>query len=242
MNSIQKNIEQIHSRIRSACEQAHRNPDEVRLLLATKTVEPERILQAFEGGCTLIGENKIQELKDKHAALASVPHTTHFIGHLQSNKIKEAIRYADCIQSVDNEALAQKIEQRLAAENRHISVLIQVNTSSEDSKFGCRPDEAVRLVKAVALLEHIKIDGLMTIGLFSDNTGKVRGCFRCLKQLQTEINGLGIDRVSMDVLSMGMSGDLEIAIEEGSTLVRVGSAVFGERIYPDSHYWNEQNK
>ncbi len=242
MNSIEKNIAEIRTRIDNACIKVHRNPKEVQLLLATKTVEPDRILEAFNSGCTLIGENKIQELKDKHAPLASVPHVTHFIGHLQSNKIKEAIQYADCIQSIDNSALARKLEDRLARENKYISILIQVNTSGEDSKFGCHPDKAVELVKTIAPFEHLKIEGLMTIGLFSDDTEKVRRCFRCLKQLQKDIVDTGIDGVSMDVMSMGMSGDLEIAIEEGSTLVRVGSAVFGKRIYPDSHYWNEQKK
>ncbi len=240
MSSIKQNIEDIQTRIQAACKKAERSPDEVQLLLATKTVEPARILEAFDAGCTLIGENKIQELKDKYEALAAVPHVTHFIGHLQSNKIKEAVRYADCIQSVDNSGLAQKLEERLAHENKHISILIQVNTSAEESKFGCRPEQAVELVKTIAPFEHITIKGLMTIGLFSDDTAKVRSCFRCLKQLQKEIIACGIDGVSTDVLSMGMSGDLEIAIEEGSTLVRVGSAVFGERIYADSHYWNEK--
>lgn len=240
MEGIKENIRHITGRIEAACKKAGRNPQEVQLLLATKTVEPERILQAFACGCTLIGENKVQELRDKHEALAAVPHTAHFIGHLQSNKIKEVIQYADCIQSIDSLELAEKVEHRLAHEDRTMDILIQVNTSSEESKFGCAPEEAEQLVKAVSLFPHIKIKGLMTIGLFSAEEAKVRECFRCLKNLQQRITAAAIPNVSAGILSMGMSGDLEIAIEEGATLLRVGTAVFGERHYPDSHYWNEK--
>ena len=227
-------------RIQTACKKAGRDPKEVQLLLATKTVEPERILQAFSCGCTLIGENKIQELRDKYEALSVVPHTAHFIGHLQSNKIKEVVQYAQCIQSIDNLDTAQKLEQRLAQEGRNLDVLVQVNTSAEKSKFGCVPEDADLLVKAIAALPHITIRGFMTIGLFSGEEEKVRACFRRLKQVQKRVAAMGLPNVSTDILSMGMSGDLEIAIEEGSTMLRVGTAVFGERHYPDSYYWNDK--
>ena len=237
---IQENIRHIMKRIQTACKKAGRDPKEVQLLLATKTVEPERILQAFSCGCTLIGENKIQELRDKYEALSVVPHTTHFIGHLQSNKIKEVVQYAQCIQSIDNLDTAQKLEQRLAQEGRNLDVLVQVNTSAEKSKFGCVPEDADLLVKAIAALPHITIRGFMTIGLFSGEEEKVRACFRRLKQVQKRVAAMGLPNVSTDILSMGMSGDLEIAIEEGSTMLRVGTAVFGERHYPDSYYWNDK--
>lgn len=227
-------------RINAACKKAGRNPKEVQLLLATKTVEPERILQAFSCGCTLIGENKVQELRDKYEALSAVPHTTHFIGHLQSNKIKEVIQYAQCIQSIDNLDTAQKLEQRLVQEDRSIDILVQVNTSAEESKFGCTPEDAGCLVKTIATLPHINIRGFMTIGLFSGEEDKVRACFRCLKQVQQRVAAMALPNVSTDVLSMGMSGDLEIAIEEGSTMLRIGTAVFGERHYPDTYYWNDK--
>ena len=226
-------------RIKAACKKAGRDPKEVQLLLATKTVEPERILQAFSYGCTLIGENKVQELRDKYEALSAVPHTTHFIGHLQSNKIKEVIQYAQCIQSIDNLNTAQKLEQRLEREGRNIDILVQVNTSAEESKFGCEPEDAENLVKAIAVLPHINIRGFMTIGLFSGEEDKVRACFRCLKQVQKRVTDMKLPNVSTAVLSMGMSGDLEAAIEEGSTMLRIGTAVFGERQYPDTHYWKE---
>ena len=237
---IQKNILHIMERIKAACKKTGRDPKEVQLLLATKTVEPERILQAFSCGCTLIGENKIQELRDKYEALSVVPHTAHFIGHLQSNKIKEVVQYAQCIQSIDNLDTAQKLEQRLAQEGRNLDVLVQVNTSAEKSKFGCVPEDADLLVKAIAALPHITIRGFMTIGLFSGEEEKVRACFRRLKQVQKRVAAMGLPNVSTDILSMGMSGDLEIAIEEGSTMLRVGTAVFGERHYPDSYYWNDK--
>jgi len=237
---IQENIRHIMKRIQTACKKAGRDPKEVQLLLATKTVEPERILQAFSCGCTLIGENKIQELRDKYEALSVVPHTAHFIGHLQSNKIKEVVQYAQCIQSIDNLDTAQKLEQRLAQEGRNLDVLVQVNTSAEKSKFGCVPEDADLLVKAIAALPHITIRGFMTIGLFSGEEEKVRACFRRLKQVQKHVAAMGLPNVSTDILSMGMSGDLEIAIEEGSTMLRVGTAVFGERHYPDSYYWNDK--
>ncbi|MGI5074207.1 YggS family pyridoxal phosphate-dependent enzyme [Treponema vincentii] len=236
-NTIQENIRHIMERINTACKKAGRDPKEVQLLLATKTVEPERILQAFSCGCTLIGENKVQELHDKYEALSAVPHTAHFIGHLQSNKIKEVIRYVQCIQSIDNLDTAQKLEQRLAQEGRSIEILVQVNTSAEESKFGCKPGDAENLVKAIAALPHLNIRGFMTIGLFSGEEDKVRACFRCLKHVQKQVAEMKLPNISTDVLSMGMSGDLEIAIEEGSTMLRIGTAVFGERHYPDTHYW-----
>lgn len=230
--SIKGNIVRINERIQAACKKAGRRPEEVRLLLATKTVEPARIMQAFACGCTLIGENKVQELKEKYSELASVPHTTHFIGHLQSNKVKEVIKYVQCVQSVDRLDIAQKLEQYAAQSGRLLEVLIEVNTSVEPTKHGCTPQEAVPLVKAAAALPHLRVQGLMTIGALSEDAEKVRACFRCLKQLQLEIQSSALPALSVPVLSMGMSDDLEIAIEEGSTLVRVGTAAFGSRAYP----------
>ena len=150
------------------------------------------------------------------------------------------IQYAQCIQSIDNLDTAQKLEQRLAQEGRTLDILVQVNTSAEESKFGCEPAEAEGLVKAIAALPHVAIKGFMTIGLFSGEEDKVRACFRCLKHVQKRVEALALSNVSADILSMGMSGDLEIAIEAGSTMLRVGTAIFGERHYPDTYYWNEQ--
>ena len=184
MDTLKEAIAHIQKRIDTVCKKVGRDPAEITLLLATKTVEPERILQAFASGYTLIGENKAQELCAKAAALAAVPHTTHFIGHLQSNKITDVLRYADCIQSIDRFGLAEKIEQKLVEQNRTMDILIQVNTSHEVSKSGCTPDEAPQLVTAVAKLPHLHIKGLMTIGALTDDAEKARDCFRCLKTLQ----------------------------------------------------------
>lgn len=241
--SILNNLKEILKRIDDACLKSNRNPEEVRLLLATKTVSSENIKLVLEAGQLLIGENKIQEVKEKYDALKAVSHESHFIGHLQSNKIKDLLKYdVSCIESLDRLDLAQKIHQRLVFEHKTLEVLIQVNTSNEDSKFGVNPAEAIDLIREVSKLETLKIRGLMTIGLFSAENEKVRDCFRLLRKIQQEAIALQIPNVEMKELSMGMSGDLEIAIEEGATIVRVGTAIFGQRIHPDSYYWNEHKK
>src|SRR5690606_9550403 len=205
---ILKNIAVIQERINNACKKSGRDASEVKLLLATKTVPAERIKIALKAGHTLIAENKTQELKEKFEALQEIPHTNHFIGHLQTNKIKDIFKYdVSCIQSLDRLDLAKRLHQRLQFENKTIEVLIQVNTSFEESKFGVSPENAIQLVKQVAQLETLKIKGLMTIGLFSAETEKVRKCFRLLKDIQQQIITLKIPNVEMQELSMGMSGD-----------------------------------
>ena len=211
--------------------------------MATKTVSADRIKISLQTGQTLIAENKVQEVKEKYEDLKNIPHTSHFIGHLQTNKIKDILKYGvQCVQSVDRLDLAEKLHQKLLAEEREMDILIQVNTSNEESKFGVSPENTLDLVKEISTLSTLKIKGLMTIGLFSSEEERVRTCFQLLKRLQQEITNLNLPNVEMKELSMGMSGDLEIAIQEGATIVRVGTAIFGERIYPDSYYWNEQNK
>ncbi|MCD2421140.1 YggS family pyridoxal phosphate-dependent enzyme [Niabella pedocola] len=237
---ILTNISVIKDRITGACMANYRDPGEVKLLLATKTVPAARINIALQAGHTLIAENKVQELKEKYAALKAVPHTNHFIGHLQTNKIKDLIKCeVSCLQSLDRLELAEKLHQRLLSENKTMDVLIQVNTSGEESKFGAQPELVFELVTRVSKLKTLKIKGLMTIGLFSAETEKIRPCFRLLKNIQQQIMDLNLPGVTMQELSMGMSGDLEIAVAEGATIVRVGTAVFGQRVYPDSYYWNE---
>ena len=241
--NIIHNLNVILKRIENACINAGRNPKEVKLLMATKTVSADRIKIALQTGQTLIAENKVQEVKEKHEDLKNIPHTSHFIGHLQTNKIKDILKYGvQCVQSVDRLDLAEKLHQKLLAEEREMNILIQVNTSNEESKFGVSPENTLDLVKEISTLSTLKIKGLMTIGLFSSDEERVRTCFQLLKSLQQKITNLNLPNVEMKELSMGMSGDLEIAIQEGATIVRVGTAIFGERIYPDSYYWNEQNK
>ena len=241
--NIIHNLNVILKRIENACINAGRNPKEVKLLMATKTVSTDRIKIALQTGQTLIAENKVQEVKEKYEDLKNIPHTSHFIGHLQTNKIKDILKYGvQCVQSVDRLDLAEKLHQKLLAEEREMDILIQVNTSNEESKFGVSPKNTLDLVKEISTLSTLKIKGLMTIGLFSSDEERVRTCFQLLKSLQQKITNLNLPNVEMKELSMGMSGDLEIAIQEGATIVRVGTAIFGKRIYPDSYYWNEQNK
>lgn len=230
MNKIAENIAHIKQRMAEACHQCGRNPDEVKLLLATKTIDPETIKLALNTGETLIGENKVQELRDKFEALKDTPHTKHLIGHLQTNKVKDVLKSeVQCIQSLDRWDLAEKLQQRLEYEQKTIEVLIQVNTSYEESKSGLEPNEVLDFVKKVASLDRLKIKGLMTIGLLSEDQEKVRQCFQLLKKIQQDIIAENIPNVEMTELSMGMSGDLETAIAEGSTMIRVGTAIFGQR-------------
>lgn len=236
---IRENLKIIHARMDKACKESNRKREEVRLLLATKTVDSDKILYALQQGESLIGENKVQELTEKCTAIASLNPEVHFIGHLQSNKIKEVIKWASCIETIDNYDLAEKLYKRLLFEKKEIDIYIQVNTSYEESKFGVAPENAIELIKKVAQFDNIHIKGLMTIGLFSADPEKVRKCFKLLKSIQSKANALTLPNVEMNELSMGMSGDLEIAIEEGATIIRVGTAIFGERQYPDSYYWNE---
>lgn len=240
MLHIQENIQYILKRIENACIANNRDPRDVRLLLATKTVPADRIRLAIATGQTLLGENKIQEIKEKYQDLLDLKPINHFIGHLQTNKIKDILKYnVTCIHSIDRLDLANKLHQRLTVENKTMDVLIQVNTSQEESKFGSAPEHALTLIQEVAQLDRLRIKGLMTIGLFSADEAQIRPCFKLLKSIQQQAIELNIPGVEMKELSMGMSGDLEIAIAEGATIVRVGTAIFGERIYPDSYYWNE---
>jgi len=241
MNStIIDNINAVRRRIKESCQNNGRDPQEVKLLLATKTVTAERIKIALQAGQTLIAENKVQELKEKYEDLKELPHCNHFIGHLQTNKIKEILKYnVSCVHSIDRFDLAQKLHQRLTAENKTIDILIQVNTSYEESKYGVAPDQVIDLVRQISVFHTLHIKGLMTIGLLSAEAERVRKCFQLLKKIQQQIIMLDIPNVSMQELSMGMSGDLEIAIAEGATIVRVGTAIFGQRNTPDSYYWNE---
>lgn len=233
------NLALVKQRIRSACIRAGRREEEVQLLLATKTIPAEKIITAIKAGEKLIGENKMQELKQKMPALSGMDVESHFIGHLQTNKIKDVLPYVSCIQSVDRLALAEKLDKRLQAEGRSLKVFIQVNTSFEQSKYGVHPGEALKLIKAVNRLDTLHVQGLMTIGLFAADPEKVRPSFSLLRETRNRAVNEGIITTEAAGLSMGMSGDLETAIEEGATIVRVGTAIFGKRPYPDSYYWNE---
>ncbi|MBK5111075.1 MAG: YggS family pyridoxal phosphate-dependent enzyme [Thermoleophilia bacterium] len=226
---IRAGLDAVWSRIRAACEAAGRDPDEVRLLLATKTVEPEKIRVAIEAGATLVAENRVQEVRPKFEALDDLDYERHFIGHLQSNKINALVPYISCLQSLDRISLANKLQKRLEREDEQLDVLLQVNTSREESKFGLDPDNLEAFATEAGRLDRLRIRGLMTIGLFTDDQEKARPSLHRLRELRDQVRELNLDGVEMNELSMGMSGDLEVAIEEGATIVRVGTAVFGSR-------------
>lgn len=239
LESVKYNLQATQERIHKACIECGRHPDEVKLLLATKTVPVEKISIATGEGHLLIGENKAKEAQSKYEALNDPRLQWHMIGNLQTNKIKYVLKFADLLQSVDRMKLVRKLQNRCAYDGRDIDIFIQVNTSFEDSKFGIPPEGAIEFIKQVSEYDRLHIKGLMTIGILSSKDDKVRDCFKRLKEIQQEAKNLNLPEASFDELSMGMSNDLELAIIEGSTMIRVGTAIFGKRPYPDSYYWNE---
>ncbi|WP_343691848.1 YggS family pyridoxal phosphate-dependent enzyme [Chitinophaga sp.] len=230
--TIISNIQAVHKRIKAACDLAGRDVQDVQLLLATKTVPPEKIRIAIEAGENLIGENKVQEFRDKHEALKDLRVERHFIGHLQTNKVKDVLKYVSCIQSLDRAPLAQELDRHLQREGRHLDVFIQVNTSYEESKFGVRPEDVEALVETVQSYDTLRIKGLMTIGLLDVEVEKMRPSLKLLSVIRER---LGMNHLQ---LSMGMSQDLEPAIAEGSNIVRVGTSIFGNR-FSGKEIWNE---
>ena len=236
--TIPEALQQVRERVTRACNSAGRDPATVRLLLATKTVLPDKIRVAIQAGADLIAENKVQEYTQKAAALADLPVERHFIGHLQTNKIKEVIRYVSCIQSIDRQGVVSASHKRLKTEGGKMDIFLQVNTSQESSKFGLDPEAVAGFYEQVSQYDTLRVKGLMTIGLFDTDPERVRPCFHLLRTIRDKLSSTLPVATPLE-LSMGMSGDLEIAIAEGATIVRVGTAVFGARSYPDHYYWNE---
>jgi pyridoxal phosphate enzyme (YggS family) len=226
--SIRSNILQVLERIEDAAARSLRDAGDVKLVAVTKTVEPPRIVEAIESGVTAIGENRVQEAARKFAE-GLPPVEKHLVGHLQTNKAKKALELFDMIQSIDSLRLAREISTRSEAVGTKAEVLVEVNTSGEETKYGLEPGETLDAVREMADLRGIRITGLMTIGAFLDDPEDVRPCFRTLREIRDRIEEEVIPGVSMDHLSMGMTNDYEVAIEEGATIVRVGRAIFGER-------------
>lgn len=225
---IRSNIAKVRSRMADACARSGRDPGSVRLLLATKTIEPERIRVAIEAGEKLVAENRVQEVRPKFEALRDLDYERHFIGHLQSNKVNALVPYVSCLQTLDRLSLARKLQNRLDREGEQLEVLIQVNTSGEETKAGLEPEEVEPFIRTISSFDALKIRGLMTIGLNADPE-TARPSLARLREIAGQIRQQNLDGVQMEELSMGMTGDLEVAIEEGSTIVRVGSAIFGSR-------------
>lgn len=235
---ILKNLKQVHARIEEICRISGRDVSDVQLLLATKTVPADRIRIAIEAGETLIGENKMQELRDKDSELKNLNIERHFIGHLQTNKVKDVLKYATCIQSLDRISLAQELDKQLQKENKSIAVYIQVNTSFEESKFGLAPDDVIPFIYEIQKYKSLKIQGLMTIGLLDVEKEKMKPSLRLLKEIREKIESEKIEGIDNLKLSMGMSQDLELAIAEGSNMVRIGTSIFGNR-FLGKEIWNE---
>ncbi len=225
-----ENLEQVEKNIADACGRANRKREEVTLIAVSKTKPVSMLETIYKAGIREFGENKVQELCEKYEVMPSDIHW-HMIGHLQRNKVKQVVDKACLIHSVDSVRLAEQIETEASKINRVVPVLIEVNAAQEESKYGLVIAEVEEFVRKIAAFPHISIKGLMTIAPFVENPEDNRIHFRNLKQLSVDINRKNIDNVSMDILSMGMTNDYEIAIEEGATHVRVGTGIFGERIY-----------
>ena len=227
---LTENYEEVLGNIRSACERAGRDASEVTLIAVSKTKPESDIMELYNHGVRDFGENYIQELREKHEHLPA-DIRWHMIGHLQRNKVKYIAEYVTMIHAVDTLELAKTIEKEAAKHDRVIPVLIEVNVAGEESKFGVAPEETKEFVKAVSVLPHVHVSGLMTSAPFVKNAEENRSVFEKLHELSVDINRENIDNVTMRVLSMGMTNDYNVAVEEGATLVRVGTAIFGARDY-----------
>ncbi len=226
--SIEENLNRIRERVAAAAKRAGRDLLSVKLIAVTKTIEPERIREAVTAGARVLGENRVQEAKDKIEKLGPIA-SWHLIGHLQSNKAKYAVKLFDLIHSVDNIGLAQEIDKQAAKIGKVQDVLIEVSIAGEAAKAGVAIPEATALVREAAKLKHISVKGLMTVPPLLDDPEAVRPYFQKLREMAAGIAAERIPGVSMQELSMGMSGDFEVGIEEGATMVRVGTAIFGKR-------------
>ena len=227
---LKENFQSVEARIQAACDRAGRSRKEVTLIAVSKTKPVEMLQTIYDAGSRDFGENKVQEMCDKIEQLPT-DIRWHMIGHLQTNKVKYIVGKTELIHSVDSLHLAQEIEKQAAKLDVIVPILIEVNIAEEESKFGIHKEETISLVREVATLPHIRIQGLMTIAPYVENPEDNRAYFRGIKQLSVDIARENIDNVSMDCLSMGMTGDYEVAIEEGATMVRVGTGIFGERNY-----------
>ncbi len=226
--AIADNLKTITDKIASAAKRAGRQAPDVRLIVVTKTVDIDRIREAVAAGATVLGENRVQEAREKIEKLGKIA-SWHLIGHLQSNKAKYAVKLFDLIHSVDNLELAKEIDKQAAKINKVQDVLIEVSSAGEAAKAGVAINEAAALVREAAKLKNLSIKGLMTVPPFLDNPDAVRPYFQKLKEMAAGFACENLPGVSMQELSMGMSGDFEVAIEEGATMVRVGTAIFGKR-------------
>ena len=235
---FQHNLAAVQARMAAACQRAGRDAGSVRLLPVSKTQPADRLRLAHAAGCRMLGENKVQEAWGKWEALQDLTDLRwSVIGHLQTNKAKLVARFACEFQALDSLRLAEALDRRLQAEGRALDVFVQVNTSGEASKYGLAPEAVPAFLQALPAMSALRVRGLMTLALFSHDSARVRQCFVRLRRLRDQLRQSAPAGMSLEELSMGMSGDFDIAIEEGATVVRVGQAIFGARAVPDQHYW-----
>ena len=227
---LAENLQQVNANIEKACAAVGRAPSEITLVAVSKTKPVSMLQEAYDAGARIFGENKVQEILDKYDQLPS-DIQWHMIGHLQRNKVKYIIDKVAMIHSVDSLRLAQTIEQEAAKKDLVMPILLEVNVAEEDTKFGLKVEEVLPLLEQISSFSHIQVKGLMTIAPFVENPEENREVFRTLKKLSVDISAKNINNVTMSVLSMGMTGDYQVAVQEGSTMVRVGTGIFGERNY-----------
>ena len=227
---ISENIENIRKNIDAACKRSGRDPKDVLLLAVSKTVDVDRIKVAVDCGLNSLGENRVQEIMEKYEPMGENV-KWHLIGHLQTNKVKYIIDKVELIHSVESIKLAEEINKQAKKHNLVMDVLVEVNMADEESKFGVKPEETESFIRELALMDNIRVRGLMTVAPNVENGEENRVYFRNMKQLLVDINAKNINKINMDILSMGMTGDYETAVEEGATIVRVGTGIFGKRDY-----------
>lgn len=227
---INENLMQVRKNIEAACQKAGRNPEEVTLIAVSKTKPVPMLEEAYQAGSRDFGENKVQEIMDKYPVLPD-DIRWHMIGHLQRNKVKYIVDKVSLVHSVDSLRLAEEISRQAEKKQTELDILVEVNIAQEESKFGTSRTEAAQLVEKIAKLPCIHVKGLMTIAPFVEHPEENRKYFRQIKELSVDIEKKNIDNVSMSVLSMGMTNDYMVAVEEGATMVRVGTGIFGERNY-----------
>lgn len=228
---IKSNIEKIVERVSKVCDKIQKNIDDITIIAVSKTVDWKKARQAIDAGILNLGENRVQELVSKYENLENLNANWHMIGHLQKNKVKYIIDKVKLIHSVESFELASEIDKRAKQNNIVANILIEINVGEEESKFGISKDNAVNFVKSLESFENIKINGIMTVAPYSENPENIRWVFKEMKNLYDVISKLNSNNIEMKYLSMGMTNDFEIAIEEGSNMVRIGTAIFGERKY-----------
>lgn len=227
---LSENLKCVEQRICKACERAGRERDEVTLIAVSKTKPVEMLEEIYSEEIRYFGENKVQEMCDKYEVMPK-DIKWQMIGHLQTNKVKYIVDKADLIHSVDSVRLAETIDKEAKKKDRIVRILLEVNMAREESKFGLMPEEVMEVVDRIAALDNVRVEGLMTIAPFVEDPEENRKYFAALKQLSVDIRGKNVNNVNMSILSMGMTNDFEVAIEEGATMVRIGTAIFGERNY-----------